>query len=65
MSMQNVSGSTGFKMIQGNRWLGLDTGFQRDKTMVDKLMYIPNDDKQNYPFCGFHLMVETFGHLPK
>ena len=28
MSMQNVSGSTGFKMIQGNRWLGLDAGFK-------------------------------------
>ncbi len=22
----------------------------RDKTMVDELMYIPNDDTQNYPF---------------
>ena len=23
----------------------------RDKTMADKLIYIPNDDTQNYPFC--------------
>ena len=23
----------------------------RDKTMDDKLLYIPNDDTQNYPFC--------------
>ena len=27
------------------------TGILRDKTMADKLLYIPNDDKQNYPFC--------------
>ena len=32
-----------------------------DKTMVDKLMYILNDDAQNYPFCRFQLLVETFG----
>ena len=23
----------------------------RDKTMDNKLTYIPNDDKQSYPFC--------------
>ncbi len=23
-------------------------------------MYIPNDDLQNYPFCGLKLVVETF-----
>ena len=23
-----------------------------DKTMADKLMYIPNDGAQNYPFCS-------------
>ena len=23
----------------------------RDNTMADKLMYFPNDDMQNYPFC--------------
>ena len=30
--------------------------------MADKLMYIPNDNKQNYPFCRLQLVVETFGH---
>ena len=30
-----------------------------DKTMVDKLMYIPNDNKQNYPFYRLQLVVET------
>ena len=45
--------------------------------MADKLMYIPNDDTQNYPekllyipsddtqncpFCRLQLVVETFGH---
>ena len=29
--------------------------------MADKLMYIHNDDTQNYPFCGLQLMVEMFG----
>ena len=23
----------------------------KNKTMNDKFMYIPNDNKQNYPFC--------------
>ena len=36
---------------------------QRDKTMADKLMYILNDDKQNYPFWRLQLVVETFEHL--
>ena len=27
------------------------TGTIRDKTIDDTLMYIPNKDKQNYPFC--------------
>ena len=30
--------------------------------MADKLMYIPNNDTRNYPFCGLQLMVETFRH---
>ena len=29
-----------------------------DKTMVDTLMYIPNDDTQNYPYCRLQLAVE-------
>ena len=33
--------------------------------MVDKLMYKPNDDTQNYPFCSVKLVVETFEHLIK
>ncbi len=32
--------------------------------MTDELMYIPNDDTQNYSFCKLQLVVETFGHLP-
>ena len=27
-------------------------GTSRDKTMDDKLLYILNDDKQNYPCCN-------------
>ena len=27
--------------------------------MVDKFMYIPNDDTQNYPICRLKLVVET------
>ena len=34
-----------------------------DKTMADKLMYIPNmDETQNYPFCRLQLVVERLGH---
>ena len=34
----------------------------RYKTMTNKLMYISNDDSQNYPFCRLQLVVKTFGH---
>ena len=30
--------------------------------MADKLLYIPNEDTQNYPFCRLQLVVLTFGH---
>ena len=30
--------------------------------MAYKLMYIPNDDTQNYPFCRLKLVVEMFEH---
>ena len=29
-------------------------------TMNDKLKYIPNNDKQNYPFFGQNLLIERF-----
>ena len=35
-------------------------GIEREKTMADKLMYIPNDDTEYYPFCRLKLVVETF-----
>ena len=41
------------------------SGIYRDKTMADELMYIPNDDTQNYPICRLLLMVETFGFSTK
>ena len=28
--------------------------------MFDKLMYVPTDDEQKYPFCRLKLVVETF-----
>ena len=31
--------------------------------MADKLMYISNDDTQNYPFCKLRLVIDTFRHL--
>ena len=40
-------------------------GISRDKIMADLLIYIPNDDSQNYPFFSLQLVVETFGHLTK
>ena len=30
--------------------------------MADKLMYIPNDNTHNYPFCRLQLVFETFEH---
>ena len=33
------------------------SGVLGDKTMDDKLIYIPNDDKQNFPFCRLKLLV--------
>ena len=27
------------------------SGISRDKTMANKIMYIPNDDTLNYPLC--------------
>ena len=38
-------------------------GIYRDKTIADKLMYIPNNDTQNYLFFRLQLVVEKFGHL--
>ena len=35
---------------------------KESKTMADKLMYILNDNTQNYPFCRLRLVVETFKH---
>ena len=36
-----------------------------DLSLADKLMYIPNDVTQNYPFCRLRLVVETFEHSTK
>ena len=33
------------------------SGALGDKTMDDKLIYIPNDDKQYFPFCRLKLLV--------
>ena len=30
----------------------------RDMTMDDRLIHIPNHEKQNYPFCGLKSLVE-------
>ena len=30
--------------------------------MTVVLMYIPNNDTQNYSFCRLHLVVKTFVH---
>ena len=37
------------------------SGIYRDRTMADKLMYIPNDDTHNYPFCKLQLVVKILG----
>ena len=40
--------------------MGILTAILRDKTMAYKLMYIPDDDTQNYPFCRLKFVIETF-----
>ena len=30
--------------------------------MANKLIYIPNDDTENYPFYSLQTVVETIGH---
>ncbi len=42
-------------MVKLIGWLVL--GILRDKTMADKLMYNPNDDKQNNSYCRLQLVV--------
>ena len=32
---------------------------------ANELMYIPNDDTHNYPFCRLKLVAESFGHSSK
>ena len=39
-----------------------ESGIWKDKTIADKLMYIPNDDNQTYPFCRLKLVIEMFEH---
>ena len=33
--------------------------------MANRLMYIPNADTQNYPYCRLKLVVKTFEHPTK
>ena len=49
---------TTFTSKKGQK-LWKDLGIKRYKTMADKLMNIPNDGTQNYPFCRLPLVVET------
>ena len=50
---------TKYQLGSGLTWI------QKDKTMPDKLMYIPSDSTQNYLFCWLQFVVETFGHSTK
>ena len=36
--------------------------FSRAMTIQDELLYIPNDDKQNYSICRSKLLIDKFGH---
>ena len=38
------------------------SGIIRDKTMDDKLLWISNDDKQNYLFSRLKLVFEKFDY---
>ncbi len=50
--------SSGYKGIRSGY-----PGIYRYKTMTTKLMYIPNDDTQNYTFYRLQYVVETYEHL--
>ena len=52
----------GIIYLKDFNWFFL-AGIQKDKTMAFKLMYIPNDDAQIYPFCRLQLVVKKFGQL--
>ena len=41
---------------------GSFSGIFMDKTMKDKLIYILNNDKQDYYFCRLKSFVEKFEH---
>ena len=41
--------------------VGVLSEMERDETMANELMYIPNDNIQNNPFCRLQLVLETFG----
>ena len=36
-------------------------GILGDKIMADRLMYVPNEDTQNYTFFKLQLVDETYG----
>ena len=40
------------------------SGILRDKTMTDRFMYIPNDDKQNLPFCRLDYWLSSLEAIP-
>ena len=45
-------------------WINISLTNQGSKgIMADILMYKPNRDTQNYPFCRLKLVVEMFEHL--
>ena len=41
------------------------SGILRDKTIDDKLIYIPNDDKQNHPSVdqNYWIILYTFSQM--
>ena len=51
------SGSVGLNDAVKQETWGKNLG---DKTVDDKLMYIPNDVIQNYSFCSWILIIEKF-----
>ena len=54
-----TNNTTSDEVIKANK---VGTGIYRDKTMADKLMYIPNVKTQNYSFYRLKLLVKTFKH---
>ena len=51
----------GDEILEKDRALWVNLRDKKEKTMADKLVFIPKNDS-NYPLCRLKLVIETFEH---